>query len=343
MEYNLKSAKDALETVEKLGIDFYRFWPNFTKNSTRPSIISKNIYRYEDENLGIWEDVSYNPYSNMGTIIDDSISHGGKKALTDYLKKVEQNIDNCSIGNSYFMTASSVPWEENNFYLLKTVLKNTFGKNFFVCGCGGLPFPAYVKWLPLYLELMIDDPSLINRHNEDIHYIWFKCLKEQVKIGVSGIIDGYDFAFNTAPLFSPEHFKKYFLPYIKINTNYCHENNVFYIKHEDGNILPFIEEYLVDSGIDAFQAINKNAGMDIFYLKRKYGRQICLIGNIDQSSSLVYGTKTKIKNEVKELIKKCAKGGGFALSSNCSIGDEVSVERYKYMLKILNKYGEYPI
>ena len=119
-------------------------------------------------------------------------------------------------------------------------------------------------------------------------------------------------------MFSPELWNYFLKPRLKVITDFCHKNDIVYIKHTDGNVNGIINEFLCESGIDGYQAIEPNANMDIGYLKEKFGKEITLWGNIDCSKMLVSGSENEIVNNTKEIIKKSAKGGGFIFSSSIS-------------------------
>jgi len=74
----------------------------------------------------------------------------------------------------------------------------------------------------------------------------------------------------------------------------------------------------VESGIDGYHSIEPRAGMDLGELKRKYGRRLTLLGNVDCARTLVFGSPEEIEAEVRECIRVAAPGGGYVLSSsNC--------------------------
>ena len=83
--------------------------------------------------------------------------------------------------------------------------------------------------------------------------------------------------------------------------------------------------------------------MDLGELKEKYGDKIILIGNVDCAETLVYGGKEEIENEVKECIKKAAKGGGYILTSSNSIHYNIPAQNFIYMVEATKKYGKYPV
>ena len=54
--------------------------------------------------------------------------------------------------------------------------------------------------------------------------------------------------------------------------------------------------------------------MDLDYLKEKYGKDLCLIGNIDIDKTLSRGTAKDVFTEVKERIGQLGPNGGFIIS-----------------------------
>ena len=160
--------------------------------------------------------------------------------------------------------------------------------------------------------------------------------------GVHGIHGGYDWAANKGPIFSPRHFRKFVFPRIQQITDLCHRYGVPYIKHTDGNVNSLLDD-LIASGIDAFQAIEPRAGMDIAFIKKQYGDRLVLIGNVDCSTVLVDGPIEAVKEQTAELIRIAAPGGGFIISSSNSIHPGVKPEYYLAMLESAKENGMYPI
>lgn len=338
-DYAKKTGNDAVEVCAKLGIDFYRVWPNMYKDSLIPENISDNVWRYKDTELDYWEEIKYEPRFNTWSLTNDSItSRGGMDEFERYVKRLE-NATELSIGLSFYMMPVSKKINNREFIAIKAALEHKDGKNLFIVGNVRFPFPGYERWLPIYLEAMLVKPSLVKRFNDILIDIWLQYAEKQLKLGVSGLVDGMDFAYSKSLMISPDCFRKFLLPYIKKLAAKCHEYNKPFIKHADGNIMPIEKEFLLDSGIDGYHAIEPVAGMDIFYLKKRYGKKITLLGNVDCSHLLVNGSREAIKKNVKELMNGCKEGGGYILSSSNSIHEGVSLESYRVMIESGKKYG----
>ena len=74
-------------------------------------------------------------------------------------------------------------------------------------------------------------------------------------------------------------------------------------------------------------------------MKEKYGKRFCIIGNIDSSRTLPYGTPAEVEAEVREAIQIAATGGGYVLASDHSLHDGIPVENILALRNAGVKYG----
>ncbi len=79
--------------------------------------------------------------------------------------------------------------------------------------------------------------------------------------------------------------------------------------------------------------------MDLRAVKAKYGRRLCLIGNIDSSRTLPYGTPEDVAHEVREAIDIAAPGGGYILASDHSLHDGIPIDNITTMFRVGAEYG----
>ncbi len=166
--------------------------------------------------------------------------------------------------------------------------------------------------------------------------------KEIAARGVDFIFTGDDYSSAQGPFVSPACFARHLEPGLRRAIRGFKDLGLFAIKHTDGNIVPIIDA-IVDSGIDCLDPIDPVAGMDIAWVKEKYGGRIAIKGNVDCARTLTFGTVTEVIEETKETIRKAARGGGFILSSSNTIQSSVPPANYLAMLHALRMYGRYPI
>lgn len=165
--------------------------------------------------------------------------------------------------------------------------------------------------------------------------------KEAVRHGVKIIYTSDDYAYNSGPIISVENFKKFLYPYLcKVIKGYK-ELGLYVIKHTGGNIMPIVD-MVIDSGIDCLDSIDPLAGMNLEFMKNKYGKRIALKGNVDCTQTLTSGSREDVTEETKKCIRIGKPGGGYILSSSNSIHSAVKPENFMTMLETHKRYGNYP-
>lgn len=145
-----------------------------------------------------------------------------------------------------------------------------------------------------------------------------------------------DIAYKTGLMFSPQVFRDVFLPKMKVPADAC---KLPWIFHSDGNLMPVIDD-LLTLGMNGLHPIEPGA-MDIEYVKIKYGKKICIIGNIDLHYTLTLGSTEEVEQEVKERIEKIGKDGGYIISSSNTITSYCKEENVRAMIRAIEKNREY--
>ena len=106
-------------------------------------------------------------------------------------------------------------------------------------------------------------------------------------------------------------FKEYFFPMMKevIAAAKCVNPDVLVFYHSCGNIEPLVDLF-IEAGVDILDPIQPET-MDIYELKRRYGRALCFHGGIGIQSTLLYGTPREVRDTVRKTIDAMAEGGGY--------------------------------
>jgi len=79
---------------------------------------------------------------------------------------------------------------------------------------------------------------------------------------------------------------------------------------------------------------------DIFKAKEILGDRMAIMGDVP-STLTAYGTKDEVRSYCKRLIEKIGAGGGFILSSGCSIPANAKVENIRAMTEAVEEWGWY--
>ncbi len=171
----------------------------------------------------------------------------------------------------------------------------------------------------------------------DIFIDWAcKAIPKINELGFDFMIIPEDLAWKQGPLFSPKMFRELFLPRMK---RAAEKIKMPWIYHSDGNLIPILDD-LLTLGMNGLANIEPSA-MDINELKKKYGKRLCLVGNIDLHYTLTRGTPEETEAEVKKRIQEVGPGGGYILASSNSLAPYCKPENVLAMQQALLKYGSY--
>ncbi len=162
-----------------------------------------------------------------------------------------------------------------------------------------------------------------------------------VKEGAEAIILEGDLAHKTNTLMSPDQYRKFIKPFHCEIVETAHKHGTPIIKHTDGNIGPILED-LLEAGFDGIHPVQPQS-MDIRQVKERVKGRACVLGNIDCTYLLPFGSREEVVESVKDTLRKAAPGGGYILSSSNSIHPGCKGENVIAMFEAAKKYGGYPI
>jgi uroporphyrinogen decarboxylase len=154
------------------------------------------------------------------------------------------------------------------------------------------------------------------------------------------VLEG-DLSFNTNTLMSPDQYRRFLKPFHSEVVRSAHEQGLKIIKHSDGNLWPILDD-LLEAGFDGIHPIQPQS-MDIKEVKAHLAGRAAVLGNIDCSFLLPFGSEQEVEETVRTTIRDAAPGGGYIISSSNSIHPGVKPENYIAMVKAARRYGAYPI
>jgi uroporphyrinogen decarboxylase len=131
--------------------------------------------------------------------------------------------------------------------------------------------------------------------------------------GIDIVYMADDYCSQDAPMFSPEDFKEFVVPYLRKIVQITHKYNKKFLLHVCGAVRPLLP-MIIDAGVDMLEPIQiRAAGMDPSGLKKDFGNDICFYGGVDLQQILCNGTPQQVAGEVKRLIDILGKDGGYII------------------------------
>jgi hypothetical protein len=195
---------------------------------------------------------------------------------------------------------------------------------------GGITAVSLLDGVENGLMTIALQPEVIKAYNErqvfQQNYLDASCILP----GVDGVMIEQDMAGSNGPLISPEMFGELCFPYYRERIQNIKKRVPHVIMHNCGNNLP-IMEMLVAGGIDAYESIQTTSSMSIRTLAELYGEQLCIWGAVSLET-LIAGTVTDVKNEVRRCFEEAKKAKGFILGPSHSIAFGTKYDNFMAML-----------
>ncbi len=321
--------EDTFEIHKKLGLDFIRVGTVPSRDYSKEEIsekIGENTYLYKNEETGNWSIYKFSEESGQFFSVDSSLNKEGIVALEREIKYMEKHL------------GDKIKFDKSIFEGWDGIVEKV-GSETAISFSAGIGIPMKT----IYLEAIISHLDWIEIYLEYQTRQTIAFIEEAVKHGADFILGGADLATSCGPIYNPEIFKKYLVPRYKRIIDVSHKYKLPYIYRSDGNTKLLWDIWFEEVGFDGYGEIDASVGMDLGELRKKYGNKVILVGNIDCAKTLVYGTKEDIENEVRQCIKKAAKGGRYILTSSNSIHYNVPAKNFIYMVEAARKFGKYPI
>lgn len=149
-----------------------------------------------------------------------------------------------------------------------------------------------------------------------------KILFERFEFDCVAISD--DYGTQSTMVMSPQAWRKFIKPRLAEIYGLAKANGRHVFHHSCGQFYPIIPD-LIEIGLDVLHPIQPEA-MDIYRLKREFGKDLTFCGGLNTQHLLPKGTPAEIQKEVKTLKERMGAGGGYILEPGITIQADVPID-----------------
>ncbi|MFC1913112.1 uroporphyrinogen decarboxylase family protein [Chloroflexota bacterium] len=186
------------------------------------------------------------------------------------------------------------------------------------------------------LYMFYDDPNLVEDMMEQVCYLSTEIVKRVVKdLRVDHAMFWEDMAFKSGPLISPDMVRKFMLPRYKKVTELLRGGGVDVIFVDSDGNLDELTPLWLEAGINGSWPLECAAGNDAVALRKKYGKDLILGGNIDKRE-LLKG-KDAIREEVMSKVPFLLEKGGYFPSIDHMVPPDITWENYCYLINTMRE------
>ncbi len=187
--------------------------------------------------------------------------------------------------------------------------------------------------------LMMDDPELY----EDLYQTLGDILVKSWELLIKKYDDAFcvyrmsdDLGFKTGTLISPDDIKKYIIPQYKRVGEVIHSVNKPFVLHSCGCIFDVMDEIIDVAKIDAKHS-NEDAIAPFSEWVNRYGDRIGNFGGLEMNV-MAFEKPEFIEKYTRNVIEYSIDHGGFALGTGNTLVDDIPIENYKAVLKVVEDY-----
>ena len=202
---------------------------------------------------------------------------------------------------------------------------------------GGVQGPFTTAWFLMGYETialaLYDDPGLVETVFALSNEFFKEAATRAVEAGCVAVFVSEDLGSSSGGFFKLDHYRQYLLPPFVELVDHIDSLGVPALLHACGHLHDYLDD-LAQTKISAVHPLQRTAGMDLGQFKAQYGQRFCIIGNIDSSRTLPYGTPAQVAAEVREAIDIAAPGGGYILASDHSLHDGIPLENIVEMFRV---------
>lgn len=316
MEIQTYNDMDYYRLAKALGFDATLLTPGLSSDYVQ-KIITDDIYIDE------W-----------GTVFKKNYSSWPIDAPIDYIIKNQDDLKNLKIPNGS---------DEKRYYgAIEVVEKNN--KELAIIATVSSPFTRLMKSLGIerLSEYTYDQPEFLRNFLEIAKNYSLEIISSFKKIGVDVMLIADDLGYSDGTFFNPTWYRENLFPIYNELIKEIKKDNIYVMLHCDGNINNLISD-IIEAGFDALNPLERKANMSLKRLREKFGNKLTLSGNVDSSTTLVFGSENDVKEETIKCMLDGGMNGSYILSSDHSFHYDIPNKNIFTMIDTCKKYGKYPL
>ena len=202
--------------------------------------------------------------------------------------------------------------------------------------CGAFGHPRNLFGVETLCTAYYDQPALVHEILEQWTEFYIRLSgRIYAELPFDYALIWEDMAYKGGSLISPRLVKEFMLPYYRklidhIRSLGCKQ----VIVDSDGDVTELIPLFL-SAGVNAMLPFEVQAGMDIRNVRKRYGKNLAIIGGLDKR--LLVKPGVELLNEIQHKAIPLLQEGGYIPCLDHTVPPDVSLENFRFYLKLLRE------
>jgi uroporphyrinogen decarboxylase len=184
-----------------------------------------------------------------------------------------------------------------------------------------------------FMMAMVSDQQFAHRLLDRILEFNLRVIENACSYDIDAMMFGDDWGMQTGLQMGPRLWREFIKPRIREMYQRVKAHGKFVFIHSCGKVDGVFPD-LIECGLDVFNPFQPEV-IDVFEAKRHYGDQLSFYGGISTQKTLPYGTVADVQQEVRRLLDKVGKNGGYIASPAHAIPTDARPENIAAMIEVL--------
>ena len=200
----------------------------------------------------------------------------------------------------------------------------------------GIGFSLYERAWSLrgiegFLIDMIEEPAFVDDLLDRICEFNLELIDQACQFPIDCIRFGDDWGAQQGLIMGAPLWRRFIRPRFAQMVERASSHGKYTFLHSDGDIQAIIPD-LIDLGLTILNPVQPDV-MDIYDVKRKYGRDLTFWGGVSVQHLLPHCSASEVRAEVRRLIRDVGAGGGFVVAPTHSLGSDIPLENLIVVLE----------
>jgi len=183
---------------------------------------------------------------------------------------------------------------------------------------------------------VLENPRFVEELLDGIKEYVLRTLENLARYDPDGMFLSDDYGTQTGLIIAPRDWRRLVKPRLREIYDAAKRRTLVVMHHTCGNVREIIPD-LIEIGLDILHPIQPET-MDIFGLKKEFGKHLAFCGGIGTQHLLPQGTPSEIREAVNKTLDVMARGGGYILEPGITLQDDVPVENMVAMIEAAREY-----
>lgn len=170
----------------------------------------------------------------------------------------------------------------------------------------------FMRGMEQFLVDMMLEPSYAEALLDRILTFNLTVIEQACHLPIDGVILGDDYGTQRGLIMNPGHWRGFFKPRLQQQFELINRYGKVVCLHSCGDISAIVPD-LIEIGLDVLNPLQPEV-LDLPWLKREYGTDLCFYGGISTQQTLPFGTPEDVRAEVRERIEVMGRGGGYIIA-----------------------------